>query len=144
MPATSPQPIPERAEFARIRDELSITYKPANAHEHMLVANIAHTWIRVQRAYDLEHRYAEANDLFEAIAAESEQFKLVARYVADCERAWRHAVEMLESSQRRRQRAEVPVPKRAAAPRPQLVTPDPDPAPRIAAPVGPIRPPHRE
>lgn len=90
----------------RLCADFTESYLPANAHERMLVTNLAECWIRVQRARDAERRFFEGRDLLELIDANQEKYKLITRYVTDCERGWRHAVHELETTQRRRLRAE--------------------------------------
>ena len=71
----------------------------------MLIAQMAQSWLRLRRAQEAEERYFETRQVLDAIANDSETYKAVTRYVADCERAWRHAMVHLEKSQRRRQQA---------------------------------------
>jgi hypothetical protein len=142
MSAAVTAPQPERPGFARIRDDLIAAYKPANAHEHMLAVMIAHAVVRLERAYDLEQRYAESHDLFDVLDSKPDQFRALTRYVTDCERGWRHAVELLERTQRRRQAAEHPPAKaRTTPPRPKAT---PGSLARHTAPVAEITPSRRE
>lgn len=99
MPSTAPaaaEPNPARLELYRLRDELAQSYAPTNAHERMLVAQIAQGWTRLQRAYEAEERFFEEHDILQAIGSIPDQFKAVTRYVGECERAWRHAVTSLQ------------------------------------------------
>lgn len=100
--ATAPDPL----EVNRHRDDLMNSYNPANAHERMLVAHLAQAWQRLQRARELEERYFQGRDVVEIVTTKLEEFKTVTRFVTDCDRAWRHAVNSLEKSQRQRQRAQ--------------------------------------
>jgi hypothetical protein len=124
-------------------EDLAAAYSPANAHERMLAINVAQSWRRLQRAYDLEERYAETHDLFDVIGANVDQFKALTRYVTECERAWRHAVTMLETAQKRRERAERPAPEKRVA-RARRVPPPAETRVAVVAPVVEINPPHRE
>ena len=101
--AEAPQ---EGLEVYRVRDDLAQSYNPANALERMLVTQMAQSWLRLQRAYEVEERYLRAHDVLEAIANEFEKYKAITRQVTDCERAWRHAMLHLEKTQRRRQRTD--------------------------------------
>lgn len=91
-------------DLAGFSEELAQTYDPQNAHERMLVSQIAQSRERLERAYDLERAYCQSRDLTDVIRTKPEEFKLVMRYVTDSERAWRHAVLSLEKAQRRRKR----------------------------------------
>jgi hypothetical protein len=101
--AEAPQ---EGLEVYRVRDDLAQSYNPANALERMLVTQMAQSWLRLQRAYEVEERYLRAHDVLEAIANEFNQYKAVTRQVTDCERAWRHAMLHLEKAQRRRKQTD--------------------------------------
>ncbi len=142
--ATVPQPALERPDPARVREELAASYTPANAHERMLTANIAQSWLRLQRAYDLEQRFTEAHDLFDVLGSNIEQFKALTRYVTDCERAWRHAVDMLETAQKRREAASRPPPEKRSSTKRQQRHPPPENWPDTSAPVLDIASPQRE
>ena len=140
---TSPQP--QRPGFARIRDDLIAVYNPANAHEHLLVVLAAHAALRLERAYDLEQGYTDSHDFSDVIDAKPERFRALTRYVTDCERGWRHAVELLERTQRRRQAIDrQPGKTSATTTRTQSTPPPPDPLPRMTAPVAEITPARRE
>ena len=106
---------------AKLRDEIAQTLPPANALERMLLAQVAQSWERLQRAYELERQYFKGRDVAEIVRTKLDEFKAVTRYVTDSERAWRHALLNLEKTQRRRQRetAKAPaaqVPKRGSSP----------------------------
>ena len=96
---------PAGLEIYRVRDELAQSYNPANALERMLVTQMAQSWLRLQRAQEAEERYLQAHGVLEAIANEFDKYKAVTRHVTDCERAWRHAMLLLEKAQRRRKQS---------------------------------------
>jgi hypothetical protein len=100
--ATHAQSAPDRLDLYLYRDELAQSYNPANAHERMFVTEIAQAWKRLQKAYDREEQFYAGRPMNVVMAQDAENFKLVMRYLAECERAWRRAVETLEKSQRRR------------------------------------------
>ena len=132
---------PDQLDLYRLRDDLAHSYTPANAHERMFVTEIAQSWIRLERARDIERRYFEGRDVVEIIRTKLDEFRAVTRYVTDCERAWRHAVVALQKSQRQRQRVNLASPNARRVP-PQ---PLPDPIPHSSAPpVAEIRQPRRE
>src|SRR5947209_2800120 len=109
MPTTATAPARsagERLDLYGLRDDLARSYAPANAHERMLVLQIAQSFVRLQRAQDAEARYFEQKDILEAIATDFNTYKAITRYVSECERAWRHAVLFLEKTQRRRTKDE--------------------------------------
>jgi hypothetical protein len=83
-------------------DDLARSYGPANAHERMLVTNIAESWLRLARARDAERRFFEGRDVLAIIDAELQKFKIITQYVNECERAWRASVRELERTQKRR------------------------------------------
>jgi hypothetical protein len=113
MPAVkTAESAPDQLEFYRVRDDLAHTHNPANAYELMLVTQMAQAWLRLQRAYDTEKLYFESHDIMETIATKLNEFKTVTRFVTDCDRAWRHAKQNLETCQRRRLKGNVPSPNR--------------------------------
>ena len=125
MNASVPAREPATPAPANLRDEIAQTHPPANAVERMLLTQVAQSWERLQRAYELERQYFKGRDVAEIIRTKLDEFKAVTRYVTDSERAWRHALLNLEKAQRRRQRetqktAAAPVPKRTAAPPPPI------------------------
>jgi hypothetical protein len=91
-------------DLARFSEELAQAYDPQNAHERMLVSQIAQSRERLERAYELERTYCRDRDLAEIVRTKLDEFKVVMRYLTDSERAWRHAVLTLEKAQRRRKR----------------------------------------
>ncbi len=93
---------PDNLELYCLRDDLAASYVPANAHERMLVTQIARCWLRLQRDYDEEQRYFQANDMLEVIGSDYIRYHAITRRVTESERAWRHAVTSLEQTQRRR------------------------------------------
>jgi hypothetical protein len=100
---TTAEAPPAGLDLYRLRDELAQSYNPANALERMLVTRMAQPWLRLQRAQEAEERYFKAHDVLDAIANDYGRYKAITRLVADCERAWRHAMVHLEKAQRRRQ-----------------------------------------
>ena len=76
-------------------------YNPCTEEERLLVTQIAHAWLRLQRFYELESKMLAATDLFELFTKDVEKYKLLTRGVAEAERMWRHAVEMFERARRR-------------------------------------------
>lgn len=103
----------------RLRDELAEVHKPANAYERMLVTAIAQQWLRFQQAVKLENEFFRAQDARETITARIADLKVLTRFTAECERAWRHAIKNLESTQRRRLKGSLASPNaRRAADRP--------------------------
>jgi hypothetical protein len=123
-PARSSTPF----DLARFSEELAQVYDPQDAHERMLVSQIAQSRERLERAYELERAYCRGRDLSEIVRTKVEEFKIVMRYLTDSERAWRHAVLALEKAQRRRKRETV-----KAAP--------PARTPSVSRPVAQSRPP---
>jgi hypothetical protein len=109
-----------------LRDELAQVTPPANALERMLLTQVAQSWERLQRAYELEDRYFKGRDMTEIVRTKLEEFKALTRYVTDCERAWRHALLNLEKAQRRRTRQTNPVPaSQRTMPQPEAAVPSP-------------------
>lgn len=128
----------------RLRDDLVRVHRPANEHEMMLVTQIAQSWLRLQRAYEAEQRYFDGRDILEAINTKLVEFKTVTRYVTDCERAWRHATQALEATQRRRRSETLASPNaRRASDRIPLPQPQSPPAPSTP-PVSDVMAPRRE
>src|ERR1019366_6495265 len=103
---TTAEAAPAGLELYLLRDELAQSYNPANALARMLVTQMAQSWLRLQRAQQAEERYFKAHDVLEAIANDYDRYKAITRLVADCERAWRHAMVHLEKAQRRRQQTD--------------------------------------
>lgn len=128
--AAHAEPARERLDLHQLRDDLVRGYAPANAQERMLVTQIAQSFLRLQRAQDAEARYFETKDILEAMQSDFERYKAITRYVSECERAWRQAVEILEKAQRRRTRAA----RRAGPVRVYSAPPDPPAAPLPARP----------
>lgn len=86
------------------REDLFAIYSPANAVERMLVTQIDQARQRLDRAHDLEQRYFASRDMLEVLTTKLAEFKAVTRFVSDCDRAWRHAMQALEKAQRQRRR----------------------------------------
>ena len=118
---TTAEAAPAGLDLYRLRDELAQSYNPANALERMLVTQMAQSWLRLQRAQEAEERYFKAHDVLEAIANDYDRYKAITRLVADCERAWRHAMVHLEKAQRRRQQTGGFAPNARRRPAPELV-----------------------
>jgi hypothetical protein len=133
---------PDRLDLYRLRDDLSRSYNPANAHERMLVTAIAQAWQRLQRAYDAEERFFAKRDMLEIIGSNVDEFKTITRYVSECERARRHAVAELERTQRRRSIAGgfSPNARRHAVPADATPPPEPGPEPAVAISSSEIHP----
>ena len=138
--AESAPSAPDQLDVYRLRDDLAHSYNPSNAHERMFVAEIAQSWIRLERARELERRYFDGQDMLEIIRTKLAEFRAVTRYVTDCERAWRHAVVAIQKAQRQRQRTNLASPNARRVP---LPCPAPEPCP-VAAPVAELRQPRRE
>jgi hypothetical protein len=68
----------------------------------MLVTNTAECWLRLARARDAERRFFDGRDLLAILDAELQKYKIITKYVTDCERAWRASVRELERTQKRR------------------------------------------
>jgi hypothetical protein len=85
-----------------LRDDLARSYGPANAHERMLVTNVAESWLRLARGRDAERRFFEGRDLLAILDSDLAKYKIITKYVTDCERAWRASVRELERTQKRR------------------------------------------
>ena len=109
-PVGSPEPQHDNLEVYRLRDDLARDYNPANGHERMLVTAIAQTWLRLQLAIETEQRFFASRDMVEVLTTKFKEFQAVTRWVGDCNRAWRHALNMLLQAQRRRQREARQVP----------------------------------
>src|ERR1019366_531600 len=112
---TTAKAAPAGLELYRLRDDLAQSYNPANALERMLIAQMAQSWLRLQRAQEAEERHFQAHGVLDAIANDFERYKAITRLVADCERAWRHAMLHLEKTQRRRQRTDASSPNAMAS-----------------------------
>jgi hypothetical protein len=85
-----------------LRDDLARSYGPANAHERMIVTNIAECWLRLARARDAERRFFEGRDLLAILDSDLAKYKIITKYVTECERAWRASIRELERTQKRR------------------------------------------
>ena len=86
----------------RLRDDLARSYGPANAHERMLVTNVAESWMRLARARDAERRFFDGRDLLAILDSDLAKYKILTKYVTDCERAWRASIREIERTQKRR------------------------------------------
>lgn len=134
MPATTTQPSDEALQVYRVRDDLARRYTPADAHELMLVTQMAQAWVRLQDAYLLEQRYRQDRDMLVVISTKLAEFKAVTGYVRDCERSWNRAKENIERAQRQRRRTNLASPNaRRACDRPPM----PRPVETVAVPSSP-------
>src|SRR6266498_1481673 len=106
-----------------LANDFNSVYNPANAVEQMMVDQIGMTWQRLQFATSAEKRYFATRDIREVLAKKPQEYRAITKYVADCERAWRHAMVHLERMQRQRLH---PRPAKPA------VSPNPKPAPQPA------------
>jgi len=123
IPKPNAPATPEGLELYRLRDDFSCVYNPANPVEQMFVSQIAITWQRLTRAQAAERRYFASNDLLTAITKNAREYKDITRYVAACERAWRHAVCHLERIQRLRRKTDLSSPnaRRSWHPAPEKI-----------------------
>ena len=117
-----------------LRDEIAAHFVPANAYERVLANNYASAIARCDTAYQMEKdAFAKTNPL-EMLEKFPERFKALTRYVADCERGVRRAVEELRRAIRERKKAQTQPPASHPvahpAPRPQAPKP---PEPPVAA-----------
>ena len=55
----TPAAAPANIEFYRTRDEMVRAYAPQTEEERLLVFQIARTWLRLQKFYELESHYLE-------------------------------------------------------------------------------------
>jgi hypothetical protein len=99
---TSPESRSDEFDFYRLRDDLARSYCPANAHERMILTNTAECWQRLARARDAERRFFENRDLLAILDSDMAKYKILTKYVNDCERAWRASIRELERTQKRR------------------------------------------
>jgi hypothetical protein len=98
----APEPCESAAiDFYQARDRMMRAYNPSTEEERLLVGQIAHAWLRLQRFYELESKVLAETDLFDLFTKHVGKYKLLTRGVADAERMWRHAVEMFERARRR-------------------------------------------
>jgi hypothetical protein len=88
------------------RDDLARTFNPVTPYERMLLLNAAQAWHRLQKARELDRRFFETTDPLEVFTKNADAFKTLTRYVTDCERSWRHAIEAIERAIRNRTAAE--------------------------------------
>ena len=137
---TTAEAAPAGLELYRLRDELAQSYNPANAIERMLVTQMAQSWLRLQRAQEAEERYFKAHDVLEAIANDYDRYKAITRLVADCERAWRHAMVHLEKAQRRRQQTGGFSPNARRRPLPEQIARTNPVKPALEFPAQPLAP----
>ena len=113
-----------------LRDEIAAHFVPANAYERVLANNYASAIARCDTAYRMENdAFAKTNPL-EMLEKFPERFKALTRYVADCERGVRRAVEELRRAIRERKKTQA---------QPATSHPAAHPAPRPQAPM-PVHP----
>ncbi len=126
-----------------LRDDIAAHFEPASAYERLLVDNYAAAMARYQQALKVEQRAFSAIDPLEILLQSPDRFKALTRYVADCERACRRALDDLRRAIRQRPKEETPAQARKAT-RPQA----PPPAVMTACASAPAAPsaalPHRE
>ena len=88
--------------FYRVRDDCVRAYQPANEEEMFLVMQIARTWYRLERYYDLEAELIGKSGLANLFETDLERFNVLTRSIVAAERMWRHAVKEFEAARRRR------------------------------------------
>jgi hypothetical protein len=128
-------PVEPPEELARLREDLIVFYRPVNSQERMAIEHLALAQQSMLRAARVESSLF-ANPPGEALHTilETEGFKLLLRYQAQAERAYRRALEELKFLQAQR-------PLMPAAP--QLPAPAPKPQPIAShAAAAPTSPPH--
>ena len=86
-----------------LRDDLAGHFKPINAFERLLLGVAAQALLRYQDAQKLERRLFEKVDPLELLTNNPDTFKTITRHVADCERAWRKALEEIRRAIRQRE-----------------------------------------
>jgi hypothetical protein len=88
-----------------LRDDLAEHFKPVSAFERLLLGVAAQALQRYQEAQKLERRLFEKVDPLELLTNQPDTFKTITRHVADCERAWRKALEEVRRAIRQREKA---------------------------------------
>src|SRR6266536_1915019 len=83
-----------------VNPTLANDFNSVYAVEQMMVDQIGMTWHRLQFATSAEQRYFATRDILEVLAKKPQEYRAITKYVADCERAWRHAMVHLERMQR--------------------------------------------
>lgn len=86
----------------QLRDDIAEHFRPATAYERSLVSNYALASVRYREALLHEHRAFHTEDPIIVLLKHPEAFKALTRYVADCERACRRALEELRRAIRER------------------------------------------
>ena len=86
-----------------LRDDLAEHFKPTSGYERLLVGAAAQALQRYQDAQKLERRLFEKVDPLELLTNNPDTFKTITRHVADCERAWRKALEEIRRAIRQRE-----------------------------------------
>ena len=86
-----------------LREDLAQHYKPATGYERLVVGAAAEALHRFQEAQKLERRLFQKIDALELLTNSPDTFKTITRHVADCERAWRKALEEIRRAMRKPQ-----------------------------------------
>ena len=131
MPAattrTAAEPLPLDT-VAGLSDGIAEHFKPSSAYERILVRNYAAATERYDQALDVERRAFAKTDPLEMLEKFPERFKALTRYVAECERAARRALEELRRAIRQRPKT-AQASSQARQPERPPVKSDPAPAP---------------
>ena len=90
-----------------LREDLAQHYKPGTAYERLVVGVAADALYRFQEAQKLERRLFQRVDALELLTNSPDTFKTITRHVADCERAWRKALEEIRRAMRKPQQPAV-------------------------------------
>ena len=112
---------PQPGSVNRFQDDVLDHFKPVSTYERMLARHYATVLARYQQALDAEDRAFTKSDPLEMLEKHPQQFKMLTRYVADCERACRRALDDLRRLIRQRPKpaAAAPASKPAPTPAPQ-------------------------
>lgn len=71
----APEPLAGAApDFYQTRDRMMRAYNPSTEEERLLVTQIAHAWLRLQRFYELESKMLAETDLFELFTKDVEKY----------------------------------------------------------------------
>ncbi len=125
-PATQPAGEPSVLDpVSGLREDLAQHYKPTTGYERLVVGAAAEALHRFQEAQKLERRLFQKVDALELLTNSPDTFKTITRHVADCERAWRKALEEIRRAMRKPQQPAAspnaskpsrPIPSPSAAP----------------------------
>lgn len=88
-----------------LRDVIAGHFTPMTPYERKLVTRYAVTMDRYEMALDMERRAFSRTGPLEMMENEPEKFKMISRYVAECERANRRALEELRRIIRERKKS---------------------------------------